>query len=220
MKRYDMLLGDKERTRLIRLATENLRREYLLTRALCRIVLSRYVNVTPIDWVFETNTYGRPRIVAPAVGAGLNFNLSHAGSIVVMAVMRQPCEIGIDVEEADRKTDLAEISNQCLSHEEMIFWRNLPPEQKRQYFFELWTLKEAYVKARGLGLSIPLTACSVRRTDLQDFSLYLAPELGDCSENWRLAQHWLDGRYSLAWCVRRNQHSITAIMRETIPDII
>ena len=100
---YFGLLSPDERTRHARFLNERARHEYLLTRALCRTVLSRYAAVAPTDWRFRTNQWGRPEVDRPSPAyADLRFNLSNTRGLVVCAVA-QGGEIGVDVELIDRE---------------------------------------------------------------------------------------------------------------------
>lgn len=132
------------------------RHRHLLTRTLVRSVLSRYAPVAPQTWQFATNAFGRPRIDTSDVreAVGLNFNLSHADGLIVLAVARN-IELGVDTENTERKAAL-DVANHYFSPAEAQALDALPPALQAERFFALWTLKEGYIKARGLGLQIPL----------------------------------------------------------------
>src|SRR3954470_7709872 len=93
---YLGLLSPEERVRHVRFLNDRARHEYLITRALCRTVLSRYADVAPTDWQFQANQWGRPEIALPAAGH-LCFNLSNTRGLVVCAVALEG-DIGVDVE--------------------------------------------------------------------------------------------------------------------------
>ena len=153
---YLGLLSPDERTRHARFLNERARHEYLITRALCRTVLSRYAAVAPADWRFRANQWGRPEIDCPSPDyADLRFNLSNTRGLVVCAVA-QGGEIGVDVELIDRAGSLLEIADRFMAPVEARDIAALPPDAQALRFFTYWTLKEAYIKARGMGLSIPL----------------------------------------------------------------
>src|SRR3954464_9891898 len=97
---YEALLAPEERARKARYYLEKNRHEYLLTRALCRGVLSRYEAVPPAAWVFSQNSHGRPEIASPA-GTGLSFNLTNTSGLIACLVARDR-EIGVDVEDTGR----------------------------------------------------------------------------------------------------------------------
>jgi 4'-phosphopantetheinyl transferase len=157
LKSYRELLHEDEARRLDRFAFDYLKREYLVTRALCRTTLSLYADVDPAAWRFEVNAYGRPEIAEPALRVPLRFNLSNARSLVACVITRS-ADAGIDVEETDRHGDPLAIASHYFAPPELDSLFALPAGQQRLRFFTLWTLKESYIKARGMGLSIPLDA--------------------------------------------------------------
>ena len=123
-----------------------------VSRALLRETLSRYAPVRPEAWAFAPGAQGKPAIAAPA-GLRLRFNLSHTGCLVACALTLDD-EIGVDLEDATRTLDPLELAERVFSPGELAALRTLGPESQRRRFFESWTLKEAYLKARGLGFAL------------------------------------------------------------------
>ncbi len=143
---YACLLDAQESRRYARLRSDESRSEFLTTRALVRTVLSRLVPRSPESWRFTTNEVGRLRVEdAP----GLSFSLSHSRGAVVCAVSRE-VPIGVDMERYPIGFDATEIFG-LLARDEARALRDLPHEQLESSFLECWTLKEAYLKARGVG---------------------------------------------------------------------
>lgn len=137
-------------------------RRHLATRAMVRELLSQYYPLEPAMWRFVTNDFGKPTIDA-TITADLYFNVSHTSEVIVCAITSFP-EIGIDVE--DRiPNDLHEVSQHFFAKSE-IDWLNESPNDQaaRERFTTIWTMKEAYIKAVGKGLSIPLDSFSVAPT--------------------------------------------------------
>jgi len=130
------------------------RNAFVLAHAFLRQVLSRYAPVAPESWHFARGPWGKPR-VAPAFGTELSFNLSHTKGCIACAVT---CgrEVGIDVERLDPTGELADLARRFFAPVEVASLTALPDAQQSRRFYELWTLKEAYLKARGLGLSLPV----------------------------------------------------------------
>jgi len=155
LRGYETLMDAKEQERWRRFRVPKPRLIYLVARALLRTTLSRYADVDPTHWHFETNEYGRPHISAPEIDRDLRFNLAHTDGLIVLAVT-EGCEIGIDVESLDRQLDTAEIAPTVFEASELSAFQSAPEHQRRDIFFAFWTLKEAYIKARGMGLSLPL----------------------------------------------------------------
>jgi 4'-phosphopantetheinyl transferase len=158
LRRYEALLEPAELRRMNAFRFERHRREYLVTRALVRTTLSRYRPGAPEAWRFRTNEYGRPTLEDPA---GLYFNLANHPTMVVCAVARH-LDIGVDVEPLDRAGDLLELAPTVFSPVELAELGALPADARRDRALALWTLKEAYIKARGMGLSLPLAGFSFR----------------------------------------------------------
>ncbi len=122
-------------------------------RALVRKILSEYSIEPPEGWRFEPNLYGKPAIVCIPEIADLRFNISHATGIVVAAFSLER-EIGVDVEYIEQKADYLELARTQFAATEIELLEALPHQQQTDAFFALWTLKEAYTKAQGMGLSI------------------------------------------------------------------
>jgi 4'-phosphopantetheinyl transferase len=146
------LLAPEELERRNRMALETGRRQQLLARALQRELLSRYEpRVAPRDWRFVRGESGRPSLAPPFDASGWHFNLAHTAGLVVMAVGRA-AHIGIDVEALDQRVPL-QVAQRYFSEREIAALHALEPEEQPRRFLRLWTLKEAYLKALGEGLS-------------------------------------------------------------------
>lgn len=150
-------LSEAERAKWKRFVAEDARLQYLVSRALVRTTLSRYADVTEHAWQFGANRYGRPHIEQPAALRCLQFNLSNATGLVACAVTVD-CEVGVDVENIRRPLNVDALAPTVFAPMELADVRGCTPGERRDRFFAYWTLKEAYIKARGMGLSIPLDA--------------------------------------------------------------
>jgi 4'-phosphopantetheinyl transferase len=195
-----LLLNQEEQRQQLRFHFERDRHRYLVTRAMQRTVLSKYVDIAPRDWRFISNDYGRPSIAAEhAAARGIEFNLSHTDGLVVMAVTRER-SIGVDVENTrTREVDIG-IADWFFAPEEVVALRTLPDEQQQQRFFEYWTLKESYIKARGMGLSIPLKRFAFHLEDPEQIRLTIHPGLQDYAERWWFRQLRIDHDHLTALC--------------------
>jgi len=191
------------------------RHQYLVTRALQRSVLSRYAAVAPCDWRFETNPWGRPEIVGPATPLPLRINLSHADGFVACLVALGR-EVGVDVENVERSGSLLEIAERFFAPREVLALRALPVALQRYHFFDYWTLKESYIKARGMGLAIPLADFSFELGE--PIRIRFEPALPDDPARWQFQLFRPDPQHTLATCVSRLAGDTTQIvLRETIP---
>ncbi|MGI4792364.1 MAG: 4'-phosphopantetheinyl transferase family protein [Janthinobacterium lividum] len=146
------LLSEGERERAGRFHFERDARRWIAGRTLLRRMLERYLDTAPKQLQIETNFWGKPGLP----GCPLRFNVTHSGDTALLAfAWRQ--EIGIDIERSRCDFDPLALAAQICSTQEHAALRILPPEQQHSMFLTLWTGKEAYVKARGEGLSFPLT---------------------------------------------------------------
>ena len=116
-----------------------------------REILSRYLDLAPAALRFDHNAYGKPSVA----GAGLHFNVSHSGDWAMLAVSAEQ-EVGIDIERIDPSFVQEQIPERFFSPREVAQLRSLPPSEQTGAFFRCWTRKEAYIKARGLGLALAL----------------------------------------------------------------
>jgi len=213
---YRSLLSRQEKERLERFAFEHLKLEYLVTRALCRTVLSAYANVPPGCWRFRANGYGRPEIDAGDGLPQLRFNLSNARSLVACVTTRT-VDAGIDVEDTDRSGETVSIADRYFSPPELLALHALPADRQRLRFFELWTLKESYIKARGMGLSIPLDQFSFLLPG-PPIRIAFEPGLADMAAEWQFALFHPDERHLMALGLCRAQTPPFRLrLRETVP---
>jgi 4'-phosphopantetheinyl transferase len=149
--RLHALLTDDERRRLQDFRAAAPRRLHLIARALQRTALSRLVPaVNAADWRFDRGATGRPALAA-AHRLAVDFNIAHTQGVVVMAAGRE-VRLGIDVERLERRRSL-DIARRYFSAHEIAALEALPVDAQARRFVELWTLKEAYLKAVGTGIA-------------------------------------------------------------------
>lgn len=215
--RYDALLTAEERAQQARFRFARDQRRYLVTRALVRTVLSRYAAVRPQDWVFSAGPQGRPEISAPRPAPRLEFNIAHAADLVMLGVTCGRA-LGIDTESvAAREVDIEGL-DRYFAPQEISALRALEPRERRRRFFELWTLKESYIKAKGMGLAIPLDAFRFELAGGQGLVLRMRAELADSPQHWRLWQLTLRADYLAAICAARGESAPPRItVREIVP---
>lgn len=145
-------LSSDERVRHDRFVFDRHRHEYLMTRGLARGVLSSYVGRARSELHFTANEYGRP-ILEDA--GELRFNLSNTLFMIACAVRRDGGEVGVDAEPLARAPEVMSVASTVFMDDERAALAALGDEMQRRRAVQLWTLKEAYMKARGLGMSIP-----------------------------------------------------------------
>jgi 4'-phosphopantetheinyl transferase len=155
LERDRALLDTVELERRDRLLFYPDRRDYAAAHAVLRRMLCARYGADPATWRFEATPTGKPRITGPRSDELIDFSLSHARGAVACAVA-DAVDIGIDVERIDRSSEVEELAHRFFSQQEARRVTAAAPPLRRERFIELWTLKEAYVKALGTGLSSPL----------------------------------------------------------------
>ncbi len=216
LARYRQLLSADETAQVRQFAFEKGRHQCLVTRALARTVLSHYAGGEPSSLEFARNAFGKPGLVKPA-GLPLSFNLSHTAGVVACAVASGQ-EIGVDIEDTNRRLKYLPLARRFFAAAEASAVENELPEQRRVTFFRLWTLKEAYIKARGVGLSIPLDSFAFTLCGDRPPAVCFTGDCRDEPGSWQFAQIGLDERYRLALAVRLpGGHSPGIRIRQTIP---
>ncbi len=156
-------LSTDERARAERFYFEKDRQRFIVARGVLRAILGRYLNRAPEALGFLYNAYGKPALAGEPDGTPIHFNLSHSHDIALYAVTRHR-EVGIDLERIRLDLAFEDIAERFFSPAEAETLRTLPTEIQRQTFFRFWTRKEAYAKARGEGLSLPLDQLDVLLT--------------------------------------------------------
>jgi 4'-phosphopantetheinyl transferase len=198
------------------------RKRYLVTRAMVRMVLSRYAQTAPEHWAFSKNAYGRPAIADAIVDAdvqarGLSFNLSHTRGLIALAVTRGR-ELGIDVENIAARAASLDVAEHFFSRAEVAELSCVAPDRQQDRFFEYWTLKESYIKARGIGLSLPLDGFSFEFPQQSAVSIRIDPRLQDHADRWSFWQYRPTPDYLMAICAERDVDDAPAIlMRKFTP---
>ena len=217
LRGYETLMDAKERERWQRFRVPKPRLIHLVARALLRTTLSRYADVEPAHWHFQTNAYGRPHIAAPEIGRDLRFNLSHTDGLIALAVA-EGCETGIDVESLDRRLGTAEIAPTVFEASELAAFQSAPEHQRRDLFFAFWTLKEAYIKARGMGLSLPLDGFAFELSQAHP-RISFNPHCPDDASRWQFRRFSATPDHTLAVAVEAPEAAVNIRLIRTVPDI-
>jgi len=160
LERSASVLSAAERARAAEFRSDPARARYVGARGLLRTILAGYLGASPESLVFDQNPWGKPSLGGAYSSSDIRFNLSHAGTLALYAITRGR-EVGIDVEECVPGRSTADIAARCFSPLEIASLKALPHAAQTRAFFATWTRKEAYAKARGQGLSLPLSRFSV-----------------------------------------------------------
>jgi 4'-phosphopantetheinyl transferase len=191
-------LSVAEKCRAERFMFERDRREFLVAHGLVRAALSRAVpEINPSDWVIISDEHGRPYVAGPTGVGVVHFSLSHTKGCVACAISPNEA-IGIDVEESSPRDWLLEVAETSFSAKEVAALRALEPREQAKRFFECWTLKEAYIKARGKGLRIPLDCLSMEGVPEKNVRIAFAHGLDDDPTRWHFTQIAPSRRHKLA----------------------
>jgi 4'-phosphopantetheinyl transferase len=181
--RLESRLSPDEKARADRFHFVNDRNRFVAARGLLRELLGKYLLQAPAGLEFSYGEHGKPSLSGGDASSGLCFNLSHSAGLVVYAIAKER-NLGIDVEHIRPESAGDDIAKRYFSAREVSDLQTLPPEAKVEGFFHCWTRKEAYLKATGMGLQIPLDS----------FVVSLFPEkpaqfLGGVEPRWHLAAH-------------------------------
>ncbi|CAA6828354.1 MAG: 4'-phosphopantetheinyl transferase (EC [uncultured Thiotrichaceae bacterium] len=190
----ESLLNATERSRASAFKFFSDRKRYVAAHSFLRQTLSKYAPLLPATWRFTTNGYGKPSIANNGY-EWLQFNLSHTHGLIACAISYQR-EVGIDVEKRKALMDLESLCQYAFSAPEAADILSLANLQAReQRFFTYWTLKEAYVKARGMGLSIPLQQFTFIEGVNKEWSLHCDPALQDDGKNWQFSSYIMNDHH-------------------------
>ncbi len=192
------VLSPSEQTRLAQIRRDADRAIYYVSRLMMRTVLARYLDCSCENIAFGANDYGKP-VLKVSDPPSVHFNLTHSRGAVALAVSLNR-EVGIDIEDRRRTVEYMALAERFFAPSETTHLRGLLGDSVREAFFAIWTLKEAYVKGIGRGLSFPLDAFCF---DLDAHRLLAFRPLADfVATDWRFRQFELSDRHCGALAVR------------------
>lgn len=199
--RWQEALSLDERKRASRFHFPSDRQRFVAARALLRKILAAYLTADPTDLSFSYSKQEKPSLAGDHASVGITFNVSHSGGIALYAVTRRR-EIGVDIEQIRRDFDLEPIARRFFSEHEQRQLSVLPKEERINAFFRGWTRKEAYIKATGEGLSLPLSQFDVSLRASEANTLLATRPDGAEAARWRLCDVPGGHGYGAALCVR------------------
>jgi 4'-phosphopantetheinyl transferase len=212
---YQQLLNAAERDRWERYVSKDAKLQYLVARALVRTTLSLYSRIPEDAWQFGTNRYGRPHVSKPERFSDIQFNVSHTSGLVICAVARN-CVIGIDVENMRRDLDVGSLAPAVFSSMELAGLAEATSKDRRDRFFSYWTLKEAYIKARGMGLSLALDGFWFE-LDGSFPRVKFTAKCPDDPGRWRFRQHHPTDEHKIALAVSSTASSLDVRFLWAVP---
>lgn len=193
--KFRSLLSDEEINRLDRLKIINKREEFLCSRGILRVILSKYISENPNEILIYYTPAGKPILSDTEI----QFNISHSGDFIICGISLMN-RIGLDIQEIYSISSLDRIINNFFSPAEIHYLRTLPARDLYQeHFFAIWTAKEAYLKAVGDGIQGSFNQLSIipESADLQTFRLDL-PDSKNCDLNWTIKSLKVSQGYSAA----------------------
>ncbi len=181
------ILSAEEREKYARISAPRIKQQYLQTRLALRHILSLYHHSNlPAHWQFVKNAYGRPALSGNDFALGLDFNIAHTRGMLVLGFARAG-DLGVDVEYTQRQARAIALAERYFSPTEVQQLLCLAPEQQKARFFDLWTLKEAYIKACGMGLALPLASFSYRFS-ASGVAIDFSAQRNDDAKRWQFWQ--------------------------------
>lgn len=187
-------LDEAERARADRYLFEKHRRRFTVARAALRSVLADYLGCTAQDVSFEYEVQGKPRLSAAMHTSGLRFNISHSADKAIIALTAHR-DLGVDVERIRPMENYRSLAERYFSEFEASELLRLPDEVQLESFFWTWTRKEAYLKARGTGLTERLRNFDVECRPGHPCCLLATRPDADEVHRWRLGHIDVDHEY-------------------------
>ncbi|NJR59977.1 MAG: 4'-phosphopantetheinyl transferase superfamily protein [Cyanobacteria bacterium CRU_2_1] len=216
LQHLTQILSEDERQRANRFHFERDRIHFIACRGILRCILGRYLNTNPAYIQFSYGSRGKPILETSSDISPLQFNLSHSHGLALYAITRR-CAIGVDLEYC-RAIEVESLAKSFFSPREYILLSALPPVQQRSAFFQLWTYKEAYLKATGKGL-----------TDLKQVEILIHPDHSATlhsstpgllpSEYWCLQQLLPASNYIAAFAVAMPDWNLSCYRYESDPKV-
>lgn len=176
---------------------------FIIGRVMLRQVISQYINIPPEDIAFIYGTKGKPHILNHPI----HFNLSHAHDQLLLAVSLDKV-IGVDIEYKRPMDNMATVAQMNFSAYEQSIFFNLPDSQKVDVFYQLWTRKEAYIKAVGDGFSLPLSGFDITLDD----NPRLLHSLNDDVDRWVFRSLEVENDYAATVCMTAPDTKINIMM--------
>jgi 4'-phosphopantetheinyl transferase len=191
---FHELLSDDERERAARFRFGKHQRRFTVGRGILRTLLGRYLECAPEDLKFEYSDHGKP-FLAGTHGVDLRFNLSHSHEVALFGFTIGR-NIGVDVEQVRPDRSTREIAERFFAPAEVEALFVLPKEQQSAGFFRCWTRKEAYIKAKGMGMAIPLDSFAVSLSPEQPASVLWVRDQAEEPARWVLRQLAVDADFA------------------------
>jgi 4'-phosphopantetheinyl transferase len=185
--RWHQTLTDDEAARAARFLVPRPREHFVMSRAWLRLLLAAYLGADAKQIAFGTSENGKPVLAPPCDPREVTFNVSHSGEVALLAFSRRR-DLGVDVEQIRSQRDIEGIARRFFSAHEQKELADVVPAEKNAAFFRCWTRKEAYIKAKGKGLALPLSQFDVSLAPASTNALLATRPKADEAARWSLRE--------------------------------
>lgn len=155
-RHYWPLLDANEQGKALRFVQAIHGRRYVASHGKLRLILAGYLGIPAEKITYVPQAFGKPVIVVDGLKHDIQFNLAHSDNKMLVAV-GVGGQIGVDIEVWNNSVDSTSVASLCFSEAERNFWNGLPASRKDEFFYRLWTRKESFVKAVGVGLGLDVS---------------------------------------------------------------
>jgi len=193
---FKSLLSIEESEKINNLYLEKNKKKSIISRALLRYILSLYIDINPNEIKFIYNKHGKPYLDIKQNSNNINFNLSHSNNLIVYAIAKNQ-ELGIDVEKFRNNFDINKLAKRYFSENELSIFEKVSENKKIKIFFSIWTKKEAFLKAKGMGIYTPLNKINVSSNFIEDNN-----------ELWQFENLKINYKYSTKLAVKNKDYSV------------
>jgi 4'-phosphopantetheinyl transferase len=200
---WESLLAPEEQERAQRFHFAPDLRRYTYGRGLLRWLLGAYLEMDPTDLRFTYSPHGKPDLAFGIAKRQLGFNVSHSGTLLLLAFAWERC-VGVDVEQVREDVEVEQIAERFFSHNEREALLSLNEASRIPAFFRCWSRKEAYIKATGKGLSLPLSEFDVSLLPGQPAALLATRPDPREAGRWTLYNLETGSEYAAAVAVERS----------------
>lgn len=214
------LLSDDERARASRFKVEDARRSFIVSRAFLRTILGEVLGCAPETILFGEGDHGKPFLAGAHSGSGIEFNVSHSGDVFLYAVSRgRP--VGVDVERKNEGREIEKLAQRYFAPAEArLLLEEAPPKDRLDSFYRCWTRKEAYLKARGTGLTTKLHTFEVTFLPGVPPAMVHTGVVGEDPATWRVFDVPVPNGYVAALVARRSPVSpLSPLRSENCPPL-
>jgi 4'-phosphopantetheinyl transferase len=205
---FESTLSMDEEKRAGRFHFEPDRNDFVAGRGILRAILGSYLEMEPSKVQFEYGAFGKPILANQSANSRLHFNLAHSDGLFLTAVSRL-CPVGVDLERIRVIADPDDLVKQLLSKSEAVDWQALPNSVKRAVFYNLWTRKEACLKATGEGITERLQEFAVSFMPDEPARVVKSPQMSPSTGAWTVKELHPGPGYTAALAVPDSEFNLS-----------